>query len=653
MTDYLSSSLSAIAVQEPELLEAARAKLASSAVAMTIGGGFHLERMGASSGVNFEPLRRAEALDPKSMRVRMVTEAMIERQIRPPMLIKDGTYVLPDKRTTLPAVLNIIGAIDRHKIDPAIAVTGRVEFVNVPGRIYTGTGWIIRKPSDTQAVVVTNRHVAETFARADQRGGYPFLLLPNFSEYEMRIDLIAEDGATKTRRAPIPKVLFMAGSRAPDIALLMVEGDEVCGLSPVDLSDTYPRPGDDIGVVGYPANDSNSYAVDLQGDLTAYFNDLYNVKYFSFGKVTGVSETALEFSHDATTMPGNSGSVVIDRSTGKVAGLHFAGQLLATNYAVSARELKSVLAGLEPTSVVSRAVTEATGDGFSPVASFAGRKGYNRRFLSRKAIEPPRPGIIWKDDLASVIDADGGGQVKELKYRHFSVWMSQSRKLPLITAVNIDGARSKRLGRIDTWYLDGRLDAKFQVDNDGYKGNPLDRGHMVRREDPVWGDLRTAREANRDTFHYTNAAPQHEALNQRDWLRLEEYVLGNARTEKLKVSVFTGPIFADKDPLYRGLVRMPMAFWKIVAIINGQTRKPSVTGYLLSQGDLIRDVVGEFVYGPFRTYQTEVLAIGQLARLDVYHLARHDPLAATRRAEGLEGDFGRFHVISSSEDLVL
>lgn len=653
MDKYLSSSLSAIAIQEPELLEAARAKLSSGMIRGTVRGGLQLERLGSFHGIDLEPLRQ-EALDPRGMRARIVTEAMVEREIRPPMLVRDGTYVLPDENTTLPAVLNIITAIDRRKIDPAIAVTGRVEFVNVPGRVYSGTGWIVGKPRDDQAIVVTNRHVAEVFARPDMRGGYPFMLLPNFSEYEMRIDLIAEHGATKTRRAPIPRVLFMAGSRAPDIALLLVEGDEVRGLSPVDLSDTDPRPGDDIGIVGYPANDTGSYEVDLQDDLRTYFNDVYNVKYFSFGKVTGVSGRSPEFTHDATTMPGNSGSMVIDRSTGKVTGLHFAGQILTANYAVPAREIKSVLTGLQPTSVVvSRAVTEARGDGFSPAASFAGRDGYNRRFLSRAAIDPPKPGETWKDDLVSVIDADGVGQVEELKYRHFSVWMSRSRKLPLVSAVNIDGARSKRLGRIDTWYIDGRLDAELQVDNDGYKGNPLDRGHMVRREDPVWGDLETAGEANRDTFHYTNAAPQHEALNQRDWLRLEEYVLGNARTYGLKVSVFTGPVFADKDPLYRDMVRIPMAFWKIVAIINGQTRKPSVTGYLLSQGDLIRDMVGEFVYGPFRTYQTEVSTIGELARLDVDHLSAHDPLAAARRAEGLEGASGRFHVISGGMDLVL
>ncbi|MFF3249309.1 DNA/RNA non-specific endonuclease [Streptomyces sp. NPDC002870] len=41
-----------------------------------------------------------------------------------------------------------------------------------------------------------------------------------------------------------------------------------------------------------------------------------------------------------------------------------------------------------------------------------------------------------------------------------------------------------------------------------YKNNPLDKGHLVRRLDPVWGTGREAETANSDTFHCTNAAPQ-------------------------------------------------------------------------------------------------------------------------------------------------
>ncbi|WP_404854351.1 DNA/RNA non-specific endonuclease, partial [Escherichia coli] len=44
--------------------------------------------------------------------------------------------------------------------------------------------------------------------------------------------------------------------------------------------------------------------------------------------------------------------------------------------------------------------------------------------------------------------------------------------------------------------------------------------------------------------------PQVAQLNQRSWLSLEDYVLQNARSEGFRISVFTGPVFRDDDPLY-------------------------------------------------------------------------------------------------------
>ncbi len=48
-------------------------------------------------------------------------------------------------------------------------------------------------------------------------------------------------------------------------------------------------------------------------------------------------------------------------------------------------------------------------------------------------------------------------------------------------------------------------------------GDPddFDIGHHVRREDPVWGDTAEfAIKCNDDTFHSTNACPQHKNFNQ-------------------------------------------------------------------------------------------------------------------------------------------
>ncbi|WP_375378290.1 DNA/RNA non-specific endonuclease [Hymenobacter cellulosilyticus] len=84
-----------------------------------------------------------------------------------------------------------------------------------------------------------------------------------------------------------------------------------------------------------------------------------------------------------------------------------------------------------------------------------------------------------------------GGTGVELKYQNFSVIMSASRRLPMLTAVNLLGLDREQVDRIDTWYFDGRLDKSDQWGDELYHGNSLDRGHMVRREDPVWAPSRS------------------------------------------------------------------------------------------------------------------------------------------------------------------
>jgi endonuclease G len=575
-------------------------------------------------------------------------EAIVLSIGRPSMLVQNGTYVEPKSESK--KVLELIRGFKRQAIDKVIAHTGRVEFKNVPNVPYVGTGWMVEKRGDRKAIIVTNRHVAREFASSDGRGGYRINTLPNFQDYDVRFDLIEEHEASAAREAIVMRVVFIAGDRDADMALIEAEGDALKDLDCILPSAAKLTLETPLGVVGYPAYDSRSDP----DDVVKYFGDIFDVKRFAFGNVTGITAGTPEFTHDATTLGGNSGSCVFNRDSGEAVGLHFAGDYRVANYAVPVGEVMAALRGLKTQIVVpSSAGSEAAGDGTSPVKSFRGRDGYSPDFLDGASVPPPKPGA-WKDDLADVVDADSGKKTKELKYRHFSVWMCESRKLPLITAVNIDGNKAKRMGRIDKWFIDDRLDRGFQVDNAAYSRNPLDRGHMVRREDPVWGSRAIAAEANRDSFHYTNCAPQHEELNQRDWVNLEDYILGNAKTHGLKVSVFTGPIFGDNDPLYRKIVKLPRAFWKIAAVINAETGKLSITGYVLCQGNLIKDLTDEFVYGAFRTYQVPLMLIAERARLDLDRLLRYDPLAARRKREGIEGTTrSLFVAVNGVSDLIL
>ncbi|HVL38282.1 MAG TPA: DNA/RNA non-specific endonuclease, partial [Fimbriimonadaceae bacterium] len=235
-------------------------------------------------------------------------------------------------------------------------------------------------------------------------------------------------------------------------------------------------------------------------------------------------------------------------------------------------------------------------------------------------------------DAAVLIEPPAGKPAHMLDYHHYSVAINSKRKLAFFTAVNIDGNASFRLKReSDRWFFDPRIPREDQTGEAVYRQNPLDRGHLVRRLDPAWGPTREfAKLANDDTFHFTNCTPQHKDFNQNKttWAGLEDYVLENADNRELKVSVFTGPVFAPDDDEYRG-VRLPRQFWKVVFMVK-RGGGLSATAYLLSQEELIRGLEvepEEFSYGAYKTFQVPVSRIEQLTGLSFGGLVDVDPLA--------------------------
>ena len=254
---------------------------------------------------------------------------------------------------------------------------------------------------------------------------------------------------------------------------------------------------------------------------------------------------------------------------------------------------------------------------------YKNRNGYNLKFLEKII---PLPNISNK--LANDIVTLKNSNDSELKYTNFSLVMSKSRKLPFFTAVNIDGSQLKRLERLrDAWYYDSRIEKEFQYGPDLYFNNDLDRGHLVRRLDPVWGP--NFKDANEDTFHFTNCSPQHKNLNQKTWLELEDYILKNADVYDLKVNVFTGPVFNNNDLIYRGKYLIPSEFWKVVTIIKNDDKKSiSSTAYLQTQKQLIENL--KFIFGEFKTYQVQIKKIESLTALDFGDLRNFDPLSKVK-----------------------
>ncbi len=266
--------------------------------------------------------------------------------------------------------------------------------------------------------------------------------------------------------------------------------------------------------------------------------------------------------------------------------------------------------------------------------------GFDAQFLG---VSAPLPRVVDGHAEASV----------ELDYVHFTVVLDTARRLARVTAVNIDGDDLVELERGDDWQLDERIPADWQAGPAIYAGNDLDRGHLVRRRDPVWGSHEVAARANADTFRYTNAAPQASDFNQSEelWLGLEDHVLEHARAHRQRLSVFTAPVLADGDPPYRG-IHVPLRFWKVAAWNTGGDELAAV-GFVLDQSPLVdtSDAVAPRAgtappLGPFRTFQAPIGEIAALADVTMPALVAADRMPPTVAARG-------WRRLDSTDDILL
>ncbi|MCM5679709.1 DNA/RNA non-specific endonuclease [Schlegelella sp. S2-27] len=531
---------------------------------------------------------------------RPLSEAIVRAQARPVLLVENH-------RVTLPSSHVLSRRIAKHAptFEPALRSVGRVELVGHPELDWVGTGWMIE-----ENVVVTNRHVADEFARRDATGlAYVFIRNQAGAEVLPRIDFHEEYRSVVAAEFRIDRVLYVAphGEGAPDVALLSVVPGEAGAALPAPIQPVTSvvkalRKGRFVAVVGYPARDSRSDS----RLMDRIFGDIYDVKRFAPGEVMTAQRDNWFFEHDATTLGGNSGSVILDLETGRALGLHYAGAHRKANYAVRVDTVLEMLHMARGRTLVPGAQPRLSlQEKQRPRKSYTAT-GYDERFLG---VRVPLPKTAKDDDLLVVSDAK---DTTRLDYTHFSVRMSSSRRLPAVTAVNIDGSSRRKISRKgQVWFFDARIPRERQVGGEFYGPTGFDRGHMVRREDPVWGSPEEAARANEDTFHYTNAAPQHPGLNQREWLELEDYVLDNADAQDLKVSVFTGPVFAPADPVVRG-VQVPMRFWKVAVLVEADTQQLACAAYLLSQETMVAEA---FHYGRFKTFQVPLVQVEKLAGL--------------------------------------
>lgn len=298
---------------------------------------------------------------------------------------------------------------------------------------------------------------------------------------------------------------------------------------------------------------------------------------------------------------------------------------------------------------------------FSPLKASEWQKadlGYDENFLT--APIPLAPMYRELAKAKKVAKVTGGGH--ELKYFHYSAVMHAPRRFALLTAVNIDGRKLVRPAeRKDTWRQDGRLAPEFQPDDRFYLKSKatekvyFSRGHLVRLLDPCWSDATddVAKQADavrgmRDSFHFTNAAPQVQAYNDEDWGDLEDYILDKAQTSERRLSVFTGPVYREDDPVYGrmrtgGPWQIPLSYWKI-AVLQKTEEEIAAAAFLIGQTEYVQALYEAKVFSGLKPYtvdemrsrkiQTTIEVIEGLTGLDFSALKPFDAqgsLESTRR----------------------
>ena len=185
--------------------------------------------------------------------------------------------------------------------------------------------------------------------------------------------------------------------------------------------------------------------------MQSIFGDVYDKKRLAPGQVTEARPDVVL--HDCSTLGGNSGSVVLDLATGEAVGLHFAGRFLEANYAVPAAvvaaRLEQVLRPKPPgrpparphrrsapaqpvvTPTTRRWHGHAAGSRSSKACrrTTSGAPATTRRFVG---VDVPLPVVRNTSDVLTF--PWNGRQESELKYQHFSVVMSRSRRLCIFSA---------------------------------------------------------------------------------------------------------------------------------------------------------------------------------------------------------------------------
>jgi pimeloyl-ACP methyl ester carboxylesterase len=230
----------------------------------------------------------------------------------------------------------------RQVIRTALPSVGRIDIPELQTAPYGGTGFFVG-----DGLLMTNRHVARIFVQGVGAGPKYLTFLADrtaFFDSQYEVGDPGQGSASERFEVIEAKVVHPHW----DVAILKVKSVDGTELPrPLKLARQMP-PGFgggamvNVAVIGYPMLDTRN---DIAEQMNI-FRRIFGRKRLMPGYMTGFGDVKTKWDamlhatiHDASTLGGNSGSAVIDLSTGQVLSLHFGGQYLKANYGVPTWEL--------------------------------------------------------------------------------------------------------------------------------------------------------------------------------------------------------------------------------------------------------------------------------------------------------------------------
>jgi len=244
-------------------------------------------------------------------------EAIILLRGRPALFIQGGSFFgVPNNW----AILND----ERRSIERNIPSVGRIEYAGALKSDWAGTGFVVAPD-----VLMTNRHVVAEF-KTEEAGG-KWQLDP---QLQVWVDFQHEVDVDEHQRVSVVELIGV--HPFCDLALLRLNpGGTDRGICPPSLTLAGSPPSviaeHLVYTIGHPG-----WTADPMEEAHAreIFDGIIGVKRLQPGRLRALTQAVYELTHTSSTLPGSSGSPVIDLERHLVLGLHWGGSFRRNNYAI-------------------------------------------------------------------------------------------------------------------------------------------------------------------------------------------------------------------------------------------------------------------------------------------------------------------------------